>query len=541
VLYAAWAEAGIIPEAELFNLRKFTSDLEGHPTPRLPWIDVATGSLGQGLSVGVGMAINGKYLDKLDYRVYVLLGDGECAEGAVWEAAALAAHYQLDNLVGIVDVNGLGQSRRTMYEGHVEVYQRRFAAFGWEAITIDGHNLVEILEAFKQARRTVNKPTALIARTKKGKGVAEVEDREGWHGKAFPKELAEKALQEIKIQNVDYALPIEPPPPSILDSNSDPALFPAPAYKSGDSVATREAYGTALTKLGESNPRVVVLDGDTQNSTFAEKFAHKHPEKYFEAFIAEQNMVGMAAGLAARGKIPFVSTFAAFFTRSFDHIRMSAVSTANVKYAGSHVGVSIGEDGPSQMGLEDLAMMRTLPGGVVLYPADAVSTEWLVKAMAEYQGIAYMRTSRPKTRVLYPNNETFVIGGSKVLKQSAQDQVTVVAAGITVHEALKAYEMLQQEGIAIRVIDVYSIKPIDTKTLLEAASQTRNTLITVEDHYPEGGVGDAVLSAVSTRGVIVHKMAVQAIPRSGKPEELIDKYGISARCIMQKVKEVIKQ
>lgn len=538
VLYAAWAEAGIIPQAELLNLRKITSDLEGHPTPRLPWIDVATGSLGQGLSVGVGMALNGKYLDKSDYRVYVLIGDGECAEGAVWEAAALAAYYKLDNLLGIVDVNGLGQSRPTMYEGDVEIYRRRFEAFGWQAIAIDGHNLPEILRALEQARNTPDKPTMIVARTAKGKGVKEVEGREGWHGKAFSKELAERALAEIEIHNLAYEFKIEPPKPYSLDTKTS-APFPAPAYKSGDTVATREAYGAALAKLGEVNPLVVALDGDTQNSTYAEKFAQKHPDKYFEAFIAEQNMVGVAAGLAARGKIPFASTFAAFFTRAFDHIRMSAVSMVNVKYAGSHCGVSIGEDGPSQMGLEDLAMMRTIPGGVVLYPADAVSAEWLVKEMADYKGIAYMRTSRPKTKILYDNHDSFPIGGSKVLRQSAADRVTVVAAGITVHEALKAYEMLQQEGIAIRIIDAYSIKPIDAKTLLEAAAHTNNTLITVEDHYPEGGLGDAVSSAVSERGISVHKIAVHEIPRSGKPEELIEKYGISARHIVQKVKEIL--
>ncbi|RMF88305.1 MAG: transketolase [Nitrospinota bacterium] len=539
LLYAAWAEAGIIPLDALLTLRKIDSDLEGHPTPRLPWIDVATGSLGQGLSVGVGMALNGKYLDRLDYRVYVLLGDGECAEGAVWEAAALAAYYKLDNLVGIIDVNGLGQSQQTMYGGDVEAYQRRFAAFGWHSLVIDGHQIPQILSALQQARSTWEKPTMIVARTEKGKGAGEVAGRDGWHGKPLPPELADRVLAQIPIKDLSYPLRIEKPRSRSLPTPPPAAPFPPPAYEPGAMVATREAYGTALVKLGEINPLVVVLDGDTKNSTFAQKFAQKYPERYFESFIAEQNMVGMAAGLAARGKIPFTSTFAAFLTRSFDQMRMAAVSGLNMKYAGSHCGVSIGEDGPSQMGLEDLAMMRALPGAVVLYPADAVSTEWLVKEMAEYQGIAYLRTSRPKTPVLYSNEETFPLGGSKVLRQSPADRVTLVGAGITVHEALKAFTLLQQEGIAVRVIDAYSVKPLDVKTLLAAASQTNHTLITIEDHYPEGGLGDAVAGALSPQGIVVHKLAVQGIPRSGKPAELLDMYGISARCIVEKVKELV--
>ena len=540
VLYAALAEAGVWPVERLLTLRNLTSDLEGHPTPRIPWVGAATGSLGQGLSVGVGMALNGKYLEKSAYRVYVLMGDGEIAEGSVWEAAALATHYRLENLVGIIDVNGLGQSQRTMYDHDTTVYHNRFAAFGWHTVTIDGHDISAIVAALDQAQSVKDRPTMIVARTLKGKGVSFLEDRDGWHGKPLKKgEELDKALSELPLNGSGSMIKIASPPGVLSRSALVPALFPAPDYKLGEKVATRAAYGTALAKLGTSNPLVVALDGDTKNSTFAEKFLAAHKDRYFESFIAEQNMVGAAVGLAACGKIPFVSTFAAFLTRAFDHIRMAAISGVTIKYAGSHCGVSIGEDGPSQMGLEDIAMMRAIPHSTVLYPSDAVSTERLVAAEASLKGTTYLRTSRPATPVLYANNEEFPVGGSKVLRSSPSDQLTVVAAGVTLHEALSAHETLKAIGANVRVIDAYSVKPIDTKGIISAASQTRQCVLVVEDHYSDGGLGDAVLNAVATHGVQVHKLAVTEVPRSGKPEELLDAYGISSRRIVEKVKSLI--
>jgi transketolase len=553
ILYAALAEAGALPVEKLNTLRKLTSELEGHPTPRLPWVGAATGSLGQGLSIGVGMALNGKYLDKLDYRVYVLLGDGEVAEGGVWEAAAIAAHYRLDNLIGVIDVNGLGQSQRTMYDGDVAAYQLRFAAFGWHTVVIDGHNMKEILAALDEAQRAKERPTMLVARTVKGKGVSFLEDRDGWHGKPLKKgEELEKALRELPLNGAAEPLRVARPPlrpgpfstghaAATLAVTPVAADFPAPSYQLGEKVATRAAYGTALVKLGTINPRVVALDGDTKNSTFAEKFLAAHPQRYFEGYIAEQNMVGAAVGLATCSKLPFVSTFAAFFTRAFDHIRMAAISGVTIKYVGSHCGVSIGEDGPSQMGLEDLALMRAVPHSTVLYPCDAVSAERLVAAAAELKGTTYIRTSRPAMPVIYPNTEEFPVGGSKVLRASTRDCLTVIAAGVTLHEALAASATLQAAGIPVRVIDAYSVKPLDAQGILRAAAQTHNTLMVVEDHYYDGGLGDAVLSAVATQGVRVHKLAVTDVPRSGKPEELLDLYGISARRIVEQVKSLLAQ
>ncbi len=539
LLYAAYAEAGIIPTDDLLTLRQIDSILEGHPTPRFDWTEVATGSLGQGLSLGLGMALNGKYLDKSDYRVYVLLGDGEIAEGSVWEAAALASYYKLNNLIGIIDVNALGQSQRTMYAFDIDTYCQRFDAFGWQSIGIDGHNYDEILSALDKAKTSTDKPTMIVAKTFKGQGVSFLANEDNWHGKAVPKgEELDKALAELGPLNTDIPLQIEPPKPIKKQASIIKESVP-PEYAPDEEVATRGGYGTGLAKLGDTNPNVVALDGDTKNSTYAEQFMERHPDRFFEMFIAEQNLVGAGIGLAKRGKIPFVSTFAAFLSRAYDHIRMSAISQANIKYAGSHCGVSIGEDGPSQMGLEDLAMFRAIPGSVVLYPSDAVSAERLVAEAAAHEGIVYLRTSRPKTAILYDADDSFPIGGSKVIKKSDQDTVTVVAAGITLHEALKAHQALSTEGISIRVIDVYSIKPIDAKTLISAAADTNNTLITVEDHYPEGGLGDAVLDAVATEGICVHKLAVTGIPRSGKPEELLELHGINANAIIQKVKNVI--
>ncbi len=547
LLYAVWAEAGAIPVERLKTLRRIDSELEGHPTPRFRWAEVATGSLGQGLSIAVGMALAGK-MDKLPYRVYALLGDGEVAEGGVWEAVAFASHYRLDNLTAIVDVNRLGQSGPTMVQHELEVYARRFSAFGWYPILVDGHDFEQLLDAFDQAAAVKGQPTVILARTLKGKGVSFLEDKEGWHGRPLPKDLAEKALAELalteeqialarslKVRSPDLIATAVPAPQSPVP---DPEL---PRYELGQQVATREAYGDALVALGKANPLVVALDGDVKNSTFSEKFLAAFPDRFIECFIAEQNMIGAAVGLAARSKIPFASSFACFLMRAYDFIRMAGISMANIKLCGSHAGVSIGEDGPSQMGLEDIAAMRAIPRSVVLYPCDAVSTVKLVAEMAKYRGIAYLRTTRPKTPVIYNNEEEFPIGGLKVLRRSDNDAVTVVAAGITVFEALKAYEALANEGIHIRVVDLYSVKPLDEEALVRNAKETNGLIITVEDHYPEGGLGDAVAGAVSKEGIRVHKLAVKDIPRSGKPEELMDAFGISAKHIVQTVKQLVNR
>lgn len=546
LLYAAWAEAGAVPVERLKTLRRIDSELEGHPTPRFKWAEVATGSLGQGLSIANGMALAAK-MDKLPYRVYALLGDGEVAEGGVWEAIAFASHYKLDNLTAIVDVNRLGQSAPTMLQHDLETYARRFEAFGWRAFTVDGHDFKQILRALDEARTVVGKPTVILAKTLKGKGVSFLEDKEGWHGRPLPKDLAEKALQELALTEEQIALArslkVQPPTDSVPELPVVPEdwhkRIKLPRYELGQQVATREAYGDGLVALGKVNPQIVALDGDVKNSTFSEKFLAAFPERFVECFIAEQNMVGVAVGLATRGKIPFASSFACFLMRAYDFIRMAGIGTANVKFCGSHAGVSIGEDGPSQMGLEDIAAMRAIPRSIVLYPCDAVSTVKLVAEMAKYQGIAYLRTTRPKTPVIYNNDEEFPAGGCKVLRSSPNDVVTVVAAGITVFEALKAYEVLSNEGIKIRVIDLYSVKPLDEATLIRCALETNRLIITVEDHYPEGGIGDAVASAVSKEGIRVHKLAVNDIPRSGKPEELMDMFGISVKAIVQKVRQLL--
>jgi transketolase len=539
VLYAAWAEAGIVPVEDLLKLRTLGCDLEGHPTPRLPWVDVATGSLGQGLGVGVGMAINAKYLDKSGYRTYVLIGDGESAEGAVWEAASLAGHYKLDNLCAIIDCNRLGQSEATMLGHKVEVYQKRFKAFGWNALVVDGHNFDEILSAFAQASAKKRKPTVLIAKTFKGKGISFVEDKDGWHGKPLKKgEEMDKAIAELQTQMVAGGSDGWQPklPEAIELKPAHTKRVPKTEHKLGDSVATREAYGAALAKLGEADKTVVAMDGDTKNSTFAEKFKIANPKRYFECYIAEQTLVAVAVGLSARGKVPFASTFACFLARAYDHIRMAGISQANIKLCGSHAGVSIGEDGPSQMALEDIAMMRAIPNCVVFHPSDAVSTEAIVELAARHKGMVFIRTARPKTPVLYAVGSEFKVGGSRVLAQAPTDRVTVVAAGVTVHEARKALESLRGESVTFTLIDAYSIKPIDVETIRAAAAKTNNTIITVEDHYIQGGLGDAVLEAVADTGAKVHKLAVTELPRSGKPDELLEKFGISAKRIAEKVR-----
>ena len=539
LLYAAWAEAGIIRREELLTLRRFDSDLEGHPTPRLPWVDVATGSLGQGICAAVGIALNARRIHS-DYRTYVMLGDGEIAEGSVWEAAHGAVHEHLDSLCGIIDVNGLGQSRASLWDHDINAYCARWQAFGWHAIAIDGHDIDAILSAFDEARSTRGRPTMIVAKTIKGKGVSFVEGKAGWHGKPFKKgEEVEGALAELEQHFVPEELPAAQPRPREVPrpATKPPAPLGPPSYALGDKVATREAYGTAIARLGTNDERIVGLDADVGNSTFTETFEHQHPKRFFEAYIAEQLMVGASMGLAARGAIPFAATFAAFFSRASDFVRMAAIGHNNVKLAGSHAGVSIGEDGPSQMALEDLAMMRAQPNVTVLYPCDAVSTDRLVERMAYHHGPAYMRTSRPKTPVIYGPDDTFDIGGLNVLREAGSDVATVIGAGVTVFEALEAHDLLSKQGITIRVIDLYSVQPIDTATLVRCARETKGRLITVEDHYVGGGIGDAVAAAVAGHGFAVHRLAVREIPRSGAPEQLLDYYGISARHIVDAVRE----
>jgi transketolase len=544
ILYAAWAEAGAFDRSELLKLRQIESDLEGHPTPRLPFVDVATGSLGQGVCAAVGTALNARRIGST-YRTYVLLGDGESAEGSVWEAADVAMHYELSNLCAIIDVNGLGQSQPTALGHDMEAYATRWQAFGWNAIVVDGHSIEALLDAFDRARRTTDRPTMILAKTVKGKGVSFVEGLNGWHGRPLKKDEETRAIAELEAQflpeggGANTRPPAVQPPPR-TSGGPDVAGRPepsAPAYKMGEAIATREAYGTALVKLGEVDPRIVVLDADVKNSTFSDRFEKVFAGRFYENFIAEQVMLGVSMGLAARGAIAFPSTFACFLTRAYDFIRMAAISRLNVKMAGSHAGVSIGEDGPSQMALEDLAMMRAEPNIAVLYPCDAVSTERLVAEAAYHPGPAYIRTSRPKTPVIYGPDERFPVGGSKVLRESKKDLATVVAAGVTVFEALKAYDELKKVGIAIRVIDLYSIQPIDETTLKRAAAETHGQIVTVEDHYAGGGIGDAV-AAVTTGLATVRVLAVRDIPRSGKPEELLDRFGISASHIVDAVRKV---
>jgi transketolase len=542
ILYAAWAEAGLFPREELLTLRRIDSDLEGHPTPRLSFVDVATGSLGQGICAAIGTALNARRIGSA-YRTYVLLGDGEMAEGSVWEAANVAVHYKLDNLCVVIDVNALGQSQHTQFSHNMEEIAARWKAFEWHTIVVDGHSIEALQQAFAEARATAGRPTMILARTLKGKGLAAIEGKDGWHGKALKKgEETDKAVAELEAQKVAGA-----PQPKIegprSTSRPEPAAdyskVPAPAYKKGEAVATREAWGVALAAVGAVDARIVGLDADVKNSTFSDKFEKVAPGRFYENFIAEQVMAGAAMGLAARGAIPFPSTFACFLTRAADFIRMGAISFANVKFTGSHAGVSIGEDGPSQMALEDLSMMRSVHGCAVLYPCDAVSTERLVVEMARQKGMAYMRTSRPKTPVIYGPDEAFPIGGSKVVRQGAHDKAAVIGAGVTLFEALKAYDQLKKDGIEIRVIDAYSVQPIDGQTMVEAGRATGGALITVEDHYSSGGIGDAVSEAVAAAGFTVHRLAVREIPRSGQPDELLDRYGISARHIVEAVKQRI--
>jgi transketolase len=539
LLYAIFKAAGAITDAELMTLRKFGSRLEGHPAPVLPWVEVATGSLGQGLPIGVGMALAGRYLDKLPYRVWVLSGDSEMAEGSVWEAVEHAAFYKLGNLTCIVDVNRLGQRGPTMLEWNTAAYAARARAFGWTAIEIDGHDMEQIDDAYTRAGATTDVPVMILARTVKGKGAAAVENKHNWHGKALPKEDADAAIRALGGMR-SITVGVRKPDPRQPAARPEPRAVSIPSYKVGDSVATRRAYGDALKALGAARSDVVALDGEVSNSTYSEEFAKAYPERFFEMYIAEQQLVAAAVGLQVRGYVPFASTFAAFFTRAYDFIRMAAVSRANLRLCGSHAGVSIGQDGPSQMGLEDLAMMRAVGGSTVLYPCDANQTAQLVAAMADRPGIVYMRTTREKTPVLYSPKQRFIVGGSVVIRRSDRDQATIVAAGITVPEALRASEQLASEGIPVRVIDAYSVKPIDRQTLQQTARET-GRIVVAEDHWPEGGLGEAVLSALAGTVPFPHVTAlgVRGMPDSGTPEELLDAAGISARHIAGAVRSLI--
>jgi transketolase len=535
LFYALWAAAGKVTEEELLTLRKFGSPLEGHPTVAFPYTEASTGSLGQGLSIGVGMALNAKYVDKLPYKTFVLLGDSEMAEGSQWEALQIAAHYHLDNLVGILDVNRLGQRGETMYGHNLDAYKKRVASFGWKPIVIDGHSLPEILTAFRKAHRA-SQPVMIIAKTIKGKGVSFIEYKNGWHGKALKREDLTKALEGLGPVNSSLRGTIRKPK-KLKPEKQGPNDIPAMEYNPDNPVATRKAYGHALARIFPAYPDIVVLDAEVSNSTYSEIFKEVYPDRFFEMYIAEQNMVGTALGFSRRGKIPFISTFAAFFTRAFDQIRMSQYSDPNIKFVGSHAGVAIGEDGASQMGLEDFAMFRTPLKSVVLYPADAVSTEKLVEEAAKHHGLVYIRTTRQATPIIYTTTEQFPIGGSKVLRESDNDLVTVITGGITLFEALNAYEELKKDGVSIRVVDLYSLKPVDSATLHECAKTTK-AIITVEDHFAEGGLGDAVRSAFTSLPVPLYCLAVTKMPQSGKPHELLDYEGISKNAIIKKIKEI---
>ncbi|XP_017782195.1 PREDICTED: transketolase-like protein 2 isoform X2 [Nicrophorus vespilloides] len=546
ILYAAWAEAGLFPVDDLKNLRKLGSDLEGHPTPRLNFIDVGTGSLGQGLAIAAGMAYVGKNYDKANYRVYCLVGDGESAEGSIWESLHFASYYNLDNLCVIFDVNRLGQSEPTSLAHDVETYRKRLDAFGFNTIVVDGHNIDELVKAFHTSTTTKNKPTAIVAKTFKGKNFPKIEDVENWHGKPLGAE-SERVLQHLRglIKNEGPILlhpqkPLKDDAPVVDITNVK--LSTPPAYKLGETIATRQAYGNALVKIAETNPRVIALDGDMKNSTFSEKLKKMDANRFIECFIAEQNLVGVAIGAACRDRtIAFVSTFATFLTRAFDQIRMGAISQTNVNFVGSHCGVSIGEDGPSQMGLEDLAMFRSIPGSTIFYPSDAVACERAIELAANTKGVTFTRTNRPATAVIYDNNHVFQIGKANVVQKTDNDQVLVIGAGVTLNEAITASHDLAKAGINVRVLDPFTIKPIDSSAIIANAKECGGRIITVEDHYPEGGLGEAVLSAISQeRNIVLKKMAVPKVPRSGPPTALLDYYGISAKHIVNAVQEILK-
>jgi transketolase len=532
LVYGLFRAAGVLSEEEFMTYRQFGSRLEGHPTPALPWVDVATGSLGQGLPIGVGMGIAGKRLDRLPFRVWVICGDSEMAEGSMWEAAEHAAFYELDNLTAIIDVNRLGQRGETMHGWDLDSYSERLRAFGWHTIEIDGHDVEQIDAAYKEAESTTGKPTAIVARTIKGKGYSKVENQNGWHGKA----IAEEAIQELGgLRNITVDVP--------KPQHGEPHRFESgtpewPVYEVGSEISTRKAYGEALAALGNADPRVVALDGEVSNSTYSEIFRDAHPERFFEMYIAEQQMVAAAVGLQVLAWKPFASTFAAFFSRAYDFVRMATISRANLKLCGSHAGVSIGEDGPSQMALEDLAEFRAILGSTVLYPCDGNQTRKLVQAMADLDGISFLRTTRADTPVVYEPGDDFPVGGSRTLRSSDDDEVTIIAAGITVHEALKAADALAGEGTSVQVIDCYSVKPIDEETIRGITTP----IVTVEDHGAQGGLGEAVLAALADADERpqVSVLAVRELPHSGKPAELMAAAGIDADAIVERARSLVR-
>ncbi len=534
LFYALWTAAGQLSEENLLTYRTFGSKLEGHPSVDLPYVEAATGSLGQGLSIGFGMALNAKYLDELPYKTFVLLGDSEMAEGSQWEAIQLASHYKLDNLIGILDVNRLGQCGATMYGHDLHAYKKRLEAFDWDTIVLDdGHSLPKVVHAYEEALRPHNRPVMIIAKTIKGKGVPSVEDVNGYHGKALGEDILKEAVSQWREVDRNARGQISHPEDRRPEKKAVQPIGKI-SYTVGDKAATRDAYGSGLKRIYPHWPDIVALDGEVSNSTRAEKFRDEFPGRFFEMYIAEQNMIGAALGLSRRGRIPFVSTFAAFMTRAFDQIRMSQYSKPNIKFAGSHAGTSIGKDGPSQMGLEDIAMFRTLLDSVVFYPSDAVATEKLMEIAAEHFGIVYLRLTRSKTPVIYDTNETFSIGGSKTIRSSKEDVFTIVSAGYTLHEALKAYEALRKLNITVRVIDLYSIKPLDKETLGKAAHETGGLLV-VEDHYAEGGMGDAVFSAMRGINSRMEHLAVVTKPGSGSTEELLASQSLSHTAIAEAV------
>jgi len=542
ILYAAHAMAGQFPVEDLMNLRKLDSDLEGHPTPRLNFIDVATGSLGQGLSVACGMAYVGKFIDKASYRTYCLMGDGESMEGNVWEALNFAGFYGLDNLCAMIDVNRLGQSDPAPLQHDMEQYRKRMESFGFHAIVVDGHDIAEIIKAFDEAEATKGKPTIILAKTYKGRDFPKIEDEMNWHGKAMGAK-SEEIVAHLKTQltSEEFKPTIKAP---VVDAPvvdlTNIKLSEPPNYKKGDKLATRQAYGTALVKIGKNNDRVCGLDGDMKNSTFSQELRKIYPERHVECFICEQNLAGVGIGMACRDRTcVFMSTFACFFTRAFDNFRMGVISQTNINVAGSHCGVSIGEDGPSQMGLEDIAMFRTLPGATIFYPSDAVATERAVELAANTKGICYIRLSRPATEIVYDNDEEFAIGKAKILRKSDSDCVLVIAAGITLSQAVPAVEQLASKGINVRLMDPFTIKPIDTEAILTHGKECGGRILVVEDHYPEGGIGDAVSEVVcEKRDYVVKKMCVREVPRSGPPLVLLEKFGIGTNCIIKGVEEM---
>ncbi|XP_074032305.1 transketolase [Leptinotarsa decemlineata] len=545
-LYGTWVENGFMPAEDLLNLRQLNSDLEGHPTPLLSFIDVATGSLGQGLAIANGMAFVGKYIDKADYRVYCLIGDGECAEGSIWESVAFAGYNHLDNLVLILDANRLGQTEPTMVGHQLDVYSRRLTAFGFNCIIVDGHDVDALVGAFNVVSSVKGRPSAVIAKTVKAKDFPGFEDEVSWHGKPLGGET-ERVLKHLNsLLKSSRPLKFTIPPPSVQISPIDISnikLDSPPSYQKGDMLATRSAYGTALVKLVKSNARVIALDGDMRNSTFAEELKRRFDSNYIEGFIAEQNLVGVAIGATCRDRtVAFVSTFAAFLTRAFDQIRMAAVSRSNINICGSHGGISVGEDGVSQMGLEDLAMFRSIPGCTIFYPADVVAEERSVEMAANTRGVTYIRNTRCPTAVVYDNDHVFCIGKANVLLQSNIDQLLIIAGGITLHESLTAAKQLSEDGIHVRVMDLFTIKPIDGEAIIKNAKEVGGRILVVEDHYPEGGIGEAVLSSLAMEtNILVKHVAIREVPHCGKPVDLMKYYGIDAEAISGYVKEMLNK